>query len=1589
MAEWSNKNPAVSSGISWSDNTLRIGDKQARTKAETIHGALGEFSPGVESLYSSLLADGNDTSFREQYSSQEMTDLEEARYAGISDILSGYSQEEISKRFEGLATFDPATAMTPLSINLEKGYAQNMADFVDSYRQVRAYDIDYGDFFNYRKNLEDKVLDQIAFYKGFEEINSYLEDLDEGLTSYDFVDFFQQGFPLRGAALQMNEIPSLENLSYLAGQNLKETVEFIRNIEDPAERLNQSRALITAIAEDGTLPSPDVAAKVADAILHGFDKESAFWDNIFIHGSDALFVPWIKGLRGAGKVAGSSAGRARAYIKGLSSRKPLVETAQELGDNIEIAKYEMVNTTLSDTIDDMTRNYPSLFNYPSMAEGKANIGSAAARQISDRLEANTFEALEKIRRVGSVDRVTLEQLDLAAKATETRVKRWAKGLEKHVVDIGESIRFNDLTNNYTYAMRFGYGGAPFPSKSAAIDFAENQIGFTKNFDYREIGEGRWFVETEFPIDETKGIISSVKDVEVTTKFASNGDRIDWLTDILDKPLLNNLSPRGVRSIVDKANMGARLSAVHGTEALVEAIEPLVRSLNKFTFSKQDRNEINRILHIQQATYNKKTKTEGVYFETVSEVEKAFFNEFGKYPKEGQIEAILSYKSISDIEFFMHELDIMKNLQRVGSIKLEVEALAGKKKEKVAVSGFARPVDLIPFSEDAPKRVAFIDEKGNVSFKTYSRSYTTESSKKFFDDFTNDGSAEIFEAVWNPIDIGDDVAHFVVSKKQAVKNRISPGNLGYNFGGHSLYEAGWGIKQPKLRGKETGVKYYTGDEVLLLAHTEKQARALTDAINKAKASLAKGTDEWKEIRKEKLYFWKEEEFEKVLRKSFSLDDTVPFSVVRSGQRSIDTYNYSTPQVRVIDSTEGVYSPLGEMDRAFSQTRQQSKLQTVIEESNGHMRLERARKLSPAVALETGLKNEIPKRIKRDYIYRSMNDLMRNLALRDKKVFNENLEKIINQPLDFLHFPDKYLVPGIDAKTRKEIDVYRKNILSILENTSPEYNMLEAFRMRLLDYAAPGSTKFEFIKDYMIPLIKDPFVFSRRMVFASNQGFWNWTAFLPQMQQFTIMAGAYPEFALQSFAGAIFQKMAMFTEQVPVLNHLAKHYAMSLEGQLPKNAIGTVAKDFLEMTQLGKDKGAFRVGNSYALIDDITDVDFTFGSRTKRTANAVINSASMFVRHAEELMKMTAWNIAYLEFKKKNPTKTLTQADKDAILNRADVLSGAMSAANNQYWAKGALSVPMQYQTFWLRTMGTVTPSLIGAKDYDVRRAWQVLVAQGIAYGALDGSLSTALPLAPYSDLLKEEMIKNNYDWSEDWYANVVMEGLPDFLVQTYMGIDPDFSRFSLKNDVIYNILSGDEKMFEVLFGPSYDLWKGVVATPVKILGSFINQRDEFELTQQDWIDLAGSIGTLRHINEVDILMTHNKWVTRTSNNQADLNDKREALFFAIARVKPDAINEGYLIKNVERKRKEKVTEAKKEAKRLLERAIRVQDTNPDETDALIRRANTLLATQDIVGRSKYMFLREIWKDETDIEKATELMKTIARKAEQKSYREGQE
>lgn len=501
---------------------------------------------------------------------------------------------------------------------------------------------------------------------------------------------------------------------------------------------------------------------------------------------------------------------------------------------------------------------------------------------------------------------------------------------------------------------------------------------------------------------------------------------------------------------------------------------------------------------------------------------------------------------------------------------------------------------------------------------------------------------------------------------------------------------------------------------------------------------------------------------------------------------------------------------------------------------------------------------------------------------------------------------------------------------------------------LETRGPVGKAAEIIPLWALSKVTHPASAVRSFAFNAKLGLFALPQMLVQAQTFTSIWALEPRRGVAGTMASLLHQWSRVNSNPEVLKAF-DNYATKL------NVFGSRWRpgEWLEARQELAKTGFEHVGGEYALVDDAMNAKFI-----KNQWGNFLDAGQIFFREGEKSTRLGAYYTAFREFRDLNPTKAITNADRAAILNKADLLTTNMSRASSSMLHGGVLSLPTQFLSYQLRLAEMFLGKRIGETTTDrVLARARLITAYAAMYGAPSAIGVTGYP---FGDSIRQAAINKGYVVGDKFISSLLMEGIPAMSLAMISG-GGDYRKGNFYNVGDRYGSQGFTTLSE-MFRSDSTVWKLLGAGP-SVLGNTMASMDPFwqraksmisddeegnsyKLNMSDFADIFNEVSSVDASRRLWMAMNTNKWM---SKNQAYIADTSaaSATFMAMTGLKPQAQDDIYSIHNI----KNTEEEAQKSAEKLIvkdyQRAVQAYaDNNPDLGQSLMTRSRARMISAGI-------------------------------------------
>lgn len=1237
--------------------------------------ALGEDRPDTETL-TKIVASGNETDLRTSASYKDMLTRSTLAQNMLPDAIRSVSGGSVGDP-EYIAALASVAPVDP-SIVLESKYAENAVNTLQSLSTDQAQQEEEAANpgtaeILYQASQQLTTNKQIAL-KLSEDYNQKVSGMGWGpYLGYTALSWT----PLQWANIASHGREF--NLEF-TGQAIIGQVQKLYKLP-PAEFKRQAEEEMNRLAETNPLD----AQKFADALV-SYGASDADIDNFFNIVDVATSGTVANLAKGATKLPKTVA-RMKQITKAANQKvatiPDVLANAGHTEDAAEAAAREAVaraaapkdapDVTIAQ-VDDMLKQTPSLYN----AKYHATDMGPLPLTYTERLIALSENNLKKLNSAVHVLRpatLTSEALEAAFDTSLAEYKKLFPKLSDNIMSVQRVLPEQTETNTGKMIVQWGKDGgkSAYTTWSGALQGARKRYRF-KEFQIKELGPDNFVIETNIDVGEGRPEVFS----GLMTTENSSGPASAWSY---------VKSVMGAKEQVSKFQAEQRAATTHGVTHLGEIVASVVRpTLEKLT--KQQFKDLDKIMAVNRDSYRVPgdPDTRGMFYTNPSELNQAYLQHVGRPVTENEADAYFTQVQLSDFDWKVRSLNAARDKIRKGAMTHEVRLPNVKTGKDEALDIEATKIDKLPAnSRDDANVLVYVEGEAPTVVRLSTLAKEVPEAK--LDAVLSKKQAGyIALRVYDPSkrDINDllnykEPIHYVVVKS----SRPAPLNLSkqlpYRPGFHVEYNNNWYIKMPKF-GFNKGRRAHLGDTTLLGIQTEKEGRALLKTLAEAQR-LYKSKDNSLESYLTKNTPFTVDEFKEIME---NFSDDIPFVLARDGRTSVDSSSV-TSSGKTIRDLYGEFDNLinsphndalsanmefmGEKDPMLKKAVRQGTDRDPI------WKLEDADMVSPLATQTRAMGRLIRSVGYEDYQIGAVNSYISEfgsaLKYKGQSVSSEQLQR--NPMFYFKHSS----IEHPDQSYKWQAGQIKQRIEDLVGQPSQFALSMEDFRSKLAEGALG-----DWVPEKTIPFIKDPARYARAMVSHMKLGMFNPVQFFLQQATHFNIAFISPLHGASQIPATILMRFAAKSEDEAIWDYYASLVEKTYHSGDRSVKFAWDAKKFRESLEGYQRSGFGIIGGEYAWRNDISDPKLFRGNVGK-----FLDKGYLFFNHAEQNVRMAAWNTSYSEYLASSGKSagSLKDADFRKILVRAQDLSGNMSRDASAFWQKGLLGSTTQYYAYTARIL----------------------------------------------------------------------------------------------------------------------------------------------------------------------------------------------------------------------------------------------------------------------------------------------------------------
>ena len=730
------------------------------------------------------------------------------------------------------------------------------------------------------------------------------------------------------------------------------------------------------------------------------------------------------------------------------------------------------------------------------------------------------------------------------------------------------------------------------------------------------------------------------------------------------------------------------------------------------------------------------------------------------------------------------------------------------------------------------------------------------------------------------------------------------------------------------------KLYKGDRTWAGFNSEKEAIEWSNKMDTARKLMVAGDTSFDNYVKTNLPYSPDafkNLFEPVVDKEtgeileealFSKNDS--FVYTRNGQHVSDKVNLRAQYGEGFeDSINSKYNLFRDIDKKFAGTRDLA-LQSVVKEgteTNPVFKFQAASTLDPLETLNRTMANISRSKYFDDYKIASamswveeFGDLLVSgegagtiTGERAKKFLRDNPVLALHEPI----FSNK----SGDLERIRAAQNARRAILNLIGTPDEVSKTFSWMKQKILNevYDRMGSKATNYVADHLLPKVEDPLTYMRSIAFHTKLGLFNPVQIFLQAQTMAnIMAIAGPKNAGVGSAGYALMRRLALTNKPQVIEHMAE----------VSTKFGWKKDDFIEAYNTMRRVGVDVVEGEMANLDDVLSPKLYTNSIGK-----FANKGLVFFRETEKAVRMTAWNAAYLEWRRANPNVPLNDKIIGQILVRQNDLTVNMTRASNAMWNQGFLSIPTQFFAYQIRLAEQFWGDrLTFGEKARLYLMFSTLYGVPTATGAVAG-------IWPMYEDIKQTAMEMGIPVN-DGVMEAFMEGLPSVAMEAIFGEEFNVAQRYGPGGLTFfkEALNGDKTSVEIAMGASGSIFGDILGSidPVwnGIKGVFSQDNDTYPLLAEDFIDATRNISTVNNAVKMIYAMNTGKYISKNEIYMGDVTTW-DAVFMGMTGLSPREVSDAFIkIESLQELRDAQMA-AKKEAIKYFRKAFEAKSVEEKE------------------------------------------------------------
>ena len=1016
-------------------------------------------------------------------------------------------------------------------------------------------------------------------------------------------------------------------------------------------------------------------------------------------------------------------------------------------------------------------------------------------------------------------------------------------------------------------------------------------------------------------------------------------------------------------------------------------------------NKEIAEQFNRVLNYAKTEAKDPITGEPGYFEqTPGAVNDLYIRLFNRPASMAEHEAYRAYVRSYEGERIFAEMAEYRNRAQLGASQHQVNTMSGR--EKISSPWFDG-MQLKTFPGGKDQILVMGDRLGDE--KVWNLHLMDKSVRDELKKLTDNGGGKVIR-LYKPDEkpfsdfsniAGNEHISYVFTKDSSVKD-LEFNHVNRRGGGHFEYDVDHYIKVARVVPQQGGAAGsdrrrtfqhdYVGDVPVMGVQNRVMGRDLIEKFESVRRLI--NDDKWVEAEElgRRILPMEWDEFSKWYKPSRSptgkalppaLDTDQEFRLVPKNRLIADLDKTLEEKYPGTWNNTTKTSPANQFRVAWNRERDSARLMTIVDTGNKGLPLYHytpADFVDPIPTLNRSLNRAVNSIFMDDYKTNAVEAWLRESADHLKSSESE----LRSSPM--WHFENAHMdfKPGVPKSTQWILRSNRMKIKQFIGIPDKFDTWIDGLTQELVDaaYTKYGPEDSRSIVDNVkvIPLrmlsrVTDPIDYLRSMAFNFKLGLFAIPQFIVQAQTHALIWALEPRHGTLGTYHSLLDTWSRFTENPEILKHL-DDYATKM------NMFGAKAQpgQWLEARKEFRNSGFDKVMGEHAYVDDVAKPNFVgneFGSFLK--------AGQLPFREGERWPRATAYYTSFNKWREANPTKILTDIDREGILNYADTLNNNMSRASASVLHGGVFSLTSQFlsyqlrmgELFWGKRLGETLAERTSAR-------LRILGMFSALYGVGAGLTSTGIPVV---DSIRQEALDRGYVINDNYIHTMLMEGIPSWIItmatgQTYnIGNRLGPSGFTQVRDIFRQ----DKTMLNVLGGASLGIFANTIASGDPFLRHILgiirsDDKSVYPLAASDFVDLFKEISSFNTAWKVYAALNYGIWFNKQDATVTKDISATSAILMGMTGLSPqkqdDAFQKGQIAKQEDAYQKYLMKEYATDGRRW---ALAVKDKDYDlakkmgtRMKAILeiggmpmsRRAETTAAMnksmEDIIGRGDYSF-----------------------------------